>query len=382
MYKYCFFIGLIGICWVSACTSSKKLLERGDYYRAVFTAVDKLQKSPGNSKAQSALRQAYPHAVNQLLNQAKHAKDANDPLRWSKTADTYHQLNQMYEAVQRSPAAMQIISNPKNYYKEYADVKGKAAAEQYNLGEKALKKNTRESAKEAYYYYLKADEYEPGYLDVDNKIDEAHYYATLKVVVEQPSVPSRYYKVSGDFFQDQVAGYLRDYSNRNQFVRFYSPEEAKKENLEPDQIMRLQFEDFVVGETNTFQKEKTVTSADSVKVGEASLKDGKKVPIYDKVTAKLITTRVEVKSRGLLSMRVLDGYTKGTVYNEDLPGEFVWFSEWATYQGDERALTKEEKRLCSLRPVAPPPPQQLFVEFTKPIYDQLTSRINRFYQNI
>jgi hypothetical protein len=289
----------------------------------------------------------------------------------------------MYEAVQRSPAAMQIISNPKNYYKEYADAKGKAAAEQYTLGEQAMKKNSRESAKDAYYYFLKADAYEPGYLDVEDKIDESHYYATLRVVVEQAPVPSRYYKVSADFFQDQVEGYLRNFSsNRNQFVRFYTPAEAQREKLEADQIIRLQFEDFVVGETNTFQKEKTVTSEDSVKVGEVTLEDGKKVPVYDKVKAKLIITRVEVKSRGLLSMRILDAYTQGTVHTEDLPGEFVWFSEWATYQGDERALTKEEKRLCGLRPVAPPPPQQLFVEFTKPIYDQLTSRINRFYQNI
>ena len=382
MLKYCFFIALAGLCWAGACTSSKKMLEKGDYYGAVLTAVEKLQKSPNNSKAQAALREAYPHAVNQLQNQAKNTKEANDPLRWSKTADAYQQLNQMSETIQRSPAAMKIISNPRNFYKEYADVKEKAAAEQYTLGEKALKRNGRESAKESYYHFLKADGYVPGYLDVKNKMDEAHYYATLKVVVEQVSVPSRFYKVSADFFQDQVAGYLRDFSNRNEFVRFYSPEEAKKEKLEPDQIMRLQFEDFVVGETSTFQKEKTVTSQDSVKVGEVSLRDGKKVATYNKVTAKLITTRVEVKSRGLLGMRVIDAYTKGTVYNEDLPGEFVWFSEWATYQGDERALTKEEKNLCALRPVPPPAPQQLFVEFTRPIYDQLTIRVNRFYQNM
>lgn len=382
MYKYCFFIGLIGMCWLGACTSSKKLLERGDYYGAVVTAVDKLQKSPNNSKARQALRQAYPYALNHLLNQAKHAKDANDPLRWSKSADIYQQINRMYEVLQRSPAAMQVISNPKNYYKQYAEVKGKAAAEQYTLGEKALDKNSRESAKDAYYYFQKANEYEPGYLDVDNKIAEAHYFATLKVVVEQMSVPSRYYKVSADFFQDQVSGYLRDFANQNQFVRFYTPDEAKREKLEPDQIVRLQFEDFVVGETNTFQKEKTVTSEDSVKIGEVTLEDGNKAPVLDRVKAKLITNRVEVASRGLLSIRVVDGYNKSTVYNEDLPGEFVWFSEWATYQGDERALTKEEKRLCKLRPVTPPPPQQLFVEFTKPIYEQLTSRINRFYRNI
>jgi len=381
MNKYYFFFGCLALCWLAACTSSKKLLERGDYYAAVFKAVDKLQKSPNNKKARSALRQAYPYALSQLLNQAKHAGQANDPLRWTKTADVYQKINRMYETVQRSPAAMQVISNPKNYYKEYAGVKEKAAEEQYNLGEKALSFNTRESAKEAYYHFMKASEFESGYRDVNDKIAESHYYATLKVVVEQISLPSRHFKVSADFFQDQIAGYLHDFSNRNQFVRFYTPDEAKREKLEPDQIMRLQFEDFVVGETNTFQKETTLTK-DSVKVGETTLENGDKLPVYGNVSAKFITNRVEVGSRGLLSMRIVDGYTQGTVYNENLPGEFVWFSEWATYQGDERALTKEEKRLCGLRPVSPPPPQQMFVEFTKPIYDQLTSRINRFYRNI
>ncbi|MEM8967027.1 MAG: hypothetical protein AAGE93_11465, partial [Bacteroidota bacterium] len=61
--------------------------------------------------------------------------------------------------------------------------------------------------------------------------------------------------------------------------------------------------------------------------------------------------------------------------------EHIWFAEWGRFQGDERALNEEELALCNLPEAVPPPPQQLFVEFTKPLYDQLTDRLNRFYQN-
>jgi hypothetical protein len=49
-------------------------------------------------------------------------------------------------------------------------------------------------------------------------------------------------------------------------------------------------------------------------------------------------------------------------------------TQWGTLNGDERALTPEQIKLCSLRDV-PPPPQDLFVAFTQPIYGQITAKI-------
>ena len=64
-----------------------------------------------------------------------------------------------------------------------------------------------------------------------------------------------------------------------------------------------------------------------------------------------------------------------------MPGTFVWQDAWATYKGDERALTKENKKMVNRRQLPEPGPQFLFVEFTKPIYNQLTAKIERFYKN-
>ncbi|MBK6977364.1 MAG: hypothetical protein IPH28_09930 [Cytophagaceae bacterium] len=84
-------------------------------------------------------------------------------------------------------------------------------------------------------------------------------------------------------------------------------------------------------------------------------------------------------SRGLLSMEIYDYRTNKTLLREQLPGEFVWTNKWSSFNGDERALTKEELNESRMKEELPPPPQQLLIEFCKPIYDQFTSRVKRFY---
>jgi len=64
---------------------------------------------------------------------------------------------------------------------------------------------------------------------------------------------------------------------------------------------------------------------------------------------------------------------------DKMPGEFIWISEWASFNGDDRALSQQQLNMTKQREVQPPTPQDLFVEFTKPIYDQVTSRLSSFY---
>jgi hypothetical protein len=384
------------------CSSSKKLLENGNYYQAVLKATEKLRKSPGNKKAKVALRQAYPLTVEELLENIDQAEKTNVAFRWSAAADNYQLLNNMYDAIRTSPAARKVIVHPQSYHRQYGQVKNKAAQEQYTAGEQALEENTIEDARIAYRHFQQADRYVAGYKDIKRKLADAREAGTLKVVVEPQPVPSRYYQVSGDFFYKQVADFLRDYERRNEFIAFYTPQEAKRSRLEyPDQVMHLRFEDFVVGQTHTFQKEETVTSEDSVKVGEVEVEvnqsqksralsrdaesafanDKKtiKKPVYSKVSATLTTHRIEINSGGILGIAVVDGNNR-TLLRDELRGDHVWFAEWARFQGDKRALNDHQLDLCNLQAATPPPPQQLFVEFTKPLYAQLTDRLNRFYQ--
>ena len=366
---------------LASCNSSKKLLERGAYYQSVMAAVKKLQKSPNNKKSQRALLSAYPLATQHFLSEIKKARNKAVPMPWTSITYSYQSLNRMYEAINASPRARQLIRNPREYYKQYADVKKKAATEQYAAGERELAKGSREDAREAYYYFQKAKEFRPGYKDVDQKLREAKEMATLTVVIDAKAVPSRYFKVSGDQFYDQVDKHARAIMRRNQFVAFYSTKDAKKIGLSrPDHVLTLRFEDFTVGQSKAFKKEETITR-DSVKVGEVTLEDGSKRPVLGTVSAKLISSRLEVLSGGILSMTIKDGYNNTRLYRDEMQGEYLWFAEWGTYKGDKRALSKEHQALCKRAAMRSPLPQDLFTELTKPILEQLTAKLNQHYLN-
>ena len=240
-------------------------------------------------------------------------------------------------------------------------------------------KGNRNDAKQAYFNFADTQHFVPGCKDVVEYLDKAKFEATLKVIIEQIPVPNRY-NLSGGFFQDKVEEFLHNNYTDQTFIKFYTPEEAKLVNLPyADQIMRIQFDDFSVGNSVLKEKEETLTK-DSVKVGEAKV-DGKTVPVYNTVKAKLTTYRKELISNGLLSMVVVDAKTNGILTTQKFNGEFVWVSQWARFNGDERALTDQQLKICQLREQQPPHPQDLFLEFTKPIYNKLVPAVRGFYQN-
>jgi len=377
--KSTFFASAVIALFLIACSSGKQAYERGNYYEAVMKSVNRLRQNPDHSKSIEALQNAYPLAIEYYENEAKNEIASNSPYKWKNAIQSYNNINALYEAIRQCPGCKQAVPNPKNYYTEIGPLKEKAAEESYNAGIGALMKGNRNDAKQAYFNFADAQHFVPGYKDVVEYLDKAKFEATLKVIIEQIPVPTRY-NLSGGFFQDKVEEFLHNNYTDQTFIKFYTPEEAKLVNLAyADQIMRIQFVDFSVGNSVLKEKEETLTK-DSVKVGEAKV-DGKTVPVYNTVKAKLTTYRKELISNGLLSMVVVDAKTNGILTTQKFNGEFIWVSQWARFNGDERALTDQQLKICQLREQQPPHAQDLFLEFTKPIYNKLVPAVRGFYQN-
>jgi hypothetical protein len=72
------------------------------------------------------------------------------------------------------------------------------------------------------------------------------------------------FRVSSDFFYDQIYSYLQT-GIKNEFVWFYSNQEAKKLPY-IDEILIMEFEEFIVGAVNEKRSEKEYTSKDSLKL--------------------------------------------------------------------------------------------------------------------
>lgn len=360
-----------------SCSTGKKALQEGNYENAVLQSVQRLRDNPKSKKSIQTLSQAYPLAISTFKQEIEQLLTGRDPFKYAGTADRYEKMNHLADEIRHCPAALKVIRNPENFAEQFSGARQKAAPEAYEAGVAFLKQGTRQAARDAYFQFLNADRFVPGYQDVRQKIEQARYEATLKVVVEQVSVPGRY-KISSDFFYDQVYNLLAK-TSKQEFVEFYGPSEAKKLPY-VDEVLAMEFDDFVVGSTYDKDTEKEYTSKDSVKTGSATI-NGQKVDVYDRVKAKLFTHRREVVSTGVLLVQILDARSNKPIATQKFPGTFTWFNEWGSYNGDGRALSSQQLELCKRKPAMPPPPQDLFLEFTKPIYEQLKVFLRNYYRN-
>ncbi|MBC6110267.1 hypothetical protein ACFOG5_15510 [Pedobacter fastidiosus] len=360
---------------IAGCTTGKKALQKGDYDASVAKAVSRLQNSPKNSEAMEVLPTAYNLALQDHLRKIEEAKASNDLFRWEAIMYEYQKINQLADDINSCPACLILVPTPPKFVKELSDSKYNAAVARYNSGLEYLNDNNKLSAKKAYYEFEKAQNLQPNYKDVKAKMDDAYWAAVTRVVVQPIMVNSNLYKLSGDYFQQQIDQFIASYS-RNKFVIFYSEEQATNQKIIPDQVLSLNFDDFVVGQTYVKERVEKI-KRDSVVIGETR----EKKPVYGTVRATLSIFDKNVSSSGLLDMTISDWHDQKIIRQQKIPGTYIWRDSWANYKGDDRALTKQQMAMTRRRESLPPPPTALFLEFTKPIYNQLVNDISGFYNN-
>jgi hypothetical protein len=368
---------ILGLLLVS-CSTGKKAYERGDYYTATLQAVNRLRSNPDSKKALNALKDSYPMALKYYQGKIDNSLRSDSPFKYSETVDSYERMSYLADEISRCPAALNLFPKVNFYTAELARSRELAAEEQYNAGLGNEKINTRISWKNAYFNFQQADCYVPGYKDVKDRMRQAKFNATFKVIVEKIPVPLTY-QLTSDFFLNRIIESLTN-NRPNEFVEYYSPESAEKAGIKyPDQILRMNFDEFVIGQV--YDKEVIQElHRDSVEVGTVSLPDGTQKKVYNMVKAKLSTYHREIISNGVLDVTIMDLPLNKVASQRKFPGQFIWATEWASFNGDERALSREQLALCDKKPVPPPRPQDMFVEFTKPIFNQVTPFLKSFYE--
>ena len=377
MTKYALQLLMLSLAIIIACSTGKKALQQGNYDKAVYQAVNRLRSNDNNKKARATLVRAYNLALNLHLDNVKRATNSPDPFRWERIVSDYQSINYMHEELRRCPTCLEIIPTPARYDNELLSARQKAAEVRYDLGVEAMaQKNIRQKAMVAHGHFKRVKELVPRYKDIDDKLAESLYHATLKVVVEKIPSPVRIVELKHEFFIDKINEILHQ-QTINEYVRFYTPIEAQNERLERvDHVIEMAFDDFNLGNIYQNNTEREITR-DSVVLSE---KDGKK--IYGTVKATLRLSEKTITGGGVLDFRIIDDRTNKVLTHEKMPSTYTWSIQWASYQGDERALNDEEKQLIKRKELLPPSPQVMFEEFTAPIYDQVISKIRYFYKNM
>ena len=358
-----------------SCSTGKKALQKGDYFSAVLKAVERLKSSPDNKNAIKVLEEGYPMTLEWSQEEMDLILTSSNNFKWEQAIGLMRQVNQMSDEIRSTPAARKIISDPKTYTSELKMATEKAAEDRYNAGLAELDINTRESARIAYEHFSKADELMNNYKNSRELMVTAKELATLRVVVQAIPVNTQRYRLSCEFFYNQVFEYLNNQFRPSGFVNFYSPNQAEKEQLKnPDFIVDMEFFDFSVGNLTHTEKEEKLER--KVKI---ETRDTTKIE-YKNYVAKLKTFSDQVLSGGSLRVRIIDPSNDKIMSDELVPGSFTWINEYAMFVGDKEALDNKQLELTKRKALPLPPEQDLFIEFTKPIYNQVTQNLNRFFR--
>ena len=377
MKKYYHLLIILGaVAMLSGCASGKKALQKGDYERAVSQAITRLRSNDGQKKAKATLEKAYKYALESHLGNIKKAKASNDIMKWESIARDYQYINFLADEIQRCPGCRAAVPNPARYDAQLAEARRNAADVHYNLGVEALKrKEQRTKAIEAHQHFMAVQALAPRFKDVEEKLGEALYYATLRVVVEPIPSPSRMFNIKHEFFVNKINEYLHN-TVINQYVRFYTPGEANAEKLDDvHHIITMEFDRFNLGNVYS-NKTTTDVSRDSVVI---ATKDN--VKIYGTVKAKLTTNEKAITGTGVLDFKVFDNGLNKVITQEKFPSEYTWAIRWASFNGDERALSDEQLAMVNTVEASAPNPQFMFEEFTAPLYDQAISKVRSYYRN-
>jgi hypothetical protein len=359
-----------------ACSSSKQQFEKGNYEKAVALSIKKLRKKPDNSKQKAILKAAYGYAVQVSEQKIKQQQLSTDRFKWDAVIAQYRKMQQLYTDLLQCPGCLAVVS-PVDLQSELNEALTEGAQVYVEEGQKALGTKEKEGGRLAYRHFAQAKSYQNNYGNIDLMLSDARTQGTEVIGVSRIPVSSKGLELNTAFFLQQLTQAMNDL---NYFFAVFAPVEQLVEQQQvPDQVVDLSFDDYYIGQTYVKEIRESLVR-DSVKVGEVTDSLGKKYAVYGEVKADLHRYEKTIESGGLLNIAIVDPNTQSILFQQKIPSTTVWKNDWATYQGDKRALTKEELALTREKELLPPPPQDLFYSFTRPLFDQTANLLRRRYR--
>ena len=191
--------------FILSCTPTKKAYKKGDYKMATFNAIKKLRKSPNNSKAQETLLSVYPLLIDFYTERVAFEKQSNNQHKWENIMNNYKVLQDAYNAIRRSPAALELISSPQSFNVQLTEATNNAAEERLTLGKQAMREakkyNDRENAKLAHEHFKVVQQLKPNASNLANLLSESFELAMLDILVKNIPIHSQALKLSNEFFE-------------------------------------------------------------------------------------------------------------------------------------------------------------------------------------
>lgn len=351
--------------FVASCVSSQKLLQRGEYDRAINKAAEKLQKKPGNEKELSVLKEAFYLANTFDLERIEYLELEGRQDNWIEMYQIYEVLDRRQNVVRRLPQQIRSQFEFVNYNENIVEARSEAANISYERGVEFLNRGDRHSARQAYNEFHRVHELYPGFREVDRLITEAVYRGTNNVLFEVVNnsdkiLPAQFNEEMRRIaLKDLNTGWLNfdTYEDPDRDYDYYVVLNIKGISTSPERL-----------ETNRFEETRDIEEGERIKRDENgnavqdSLGNYVTEPNMVTVSAQVVES-VQRKSAVVSgSIDFFDLRTDQLIKTDALTVEAVFAHHSAVAIGNEKALSEETAEKIGRQPVSFPSDEVLLID--------------------
>jgi len=338
---------------LAGCGSSKKQLEIGNYDAAINKAVTELRKNPKSSKDIETLERAMDIALEQDNERIRLLKIEGRTNAWDELYLIYKKMSDRQTAV-RTVTPIQYegrtIEWPYvDYMQEMVVAKKNAADFYYTHGQELMKNDTRESYRQAYYEFVRAQEYVGDYEGLDQMLRESRQLGISRVYVTLKNYsPTKF----PETFEKELLALDLPRLN-SEWVEYHTS--IPNSDTQFDYLVNINLKNVAVSPDRQFQRDSLVKATvedgfDYVKdargnVLKDSLGNDVKVKKYKDLQCALIQT-FQVKECVIDGdVEMLSLYPEKTIKKEPIGATSNFEHVSARAIGDVNALTADQKRM-------------------------------------
>lgn len=384
---------LISFSVLSACSSVKKgqqALNQGDYTEAIDIAVEKLQKDKdrkGNQEHILILEDAFKKLTEAHKKRIDFLEKEKNPLNQREIYLLYRELDRVQKNISPLlPLTLYTRSREAKFrFTDYTDAliasKNRYAEFLYQEALAMMQQQDKLTFRQAHNKLLELQRLYPNYKDTPQLLEEAHNHGSDYVLVElrneTPFVIPR--RLERDLLNFNTYG-LDDF-----WTEYHA---ERRRDYDYDFAVHLGFREIIISPERLLEKEIPLEA--EVSDGFTYKKDRKgelvldslgnkiKIENFVKVKGKLYKT-VQTKTLALQGKVDYVDVRNGRLMNSyPLTTQYVFENVFASFEGDKRLLTTEDKLLLQNRFVPFPSNEQMLLDASDDIKGRLGPILKRY----
>lgn len=373
-----------------SCTSIEKLVDTGQYDKAIYYATNKLSGAKVNKvEYVKGLETAFKKATEKDMAYIDKLKNEGNPETWETILSIYNTISDRQEQIRPLLPLTDENGKKANFLFVNTNDLEKEAKEQtinflYNsakdLLDEARNSKDRIPARKAYESLLKLKNYAARFLDVPQLEREARELGTTKILVNVQNYSQAVFPAG---LEDEILRLgFRDLDREWQKFDAY-PERNREYDLGITLILsNVQVSPGTVSE-KSFSEKKEIPDGFQYALDEKGnvKKDTSgndiKLPKTKVIEAQILEV-FQSKSAGLSGrLEVMDLHTKGVRESRDINTVAIFENRASSFKGDERALTEDTKKRLGNRPAVFPTDAVLLLEAARKLRPLVISELRK-----